>query len=37
MLERSGNEVPAPQDLGSAMHPPVEPAPGSYVLDRVAN
>ncbi|SFL55002.1 PHA/PHB synthase family protein [Geodermatophilus ruber] len=35
MLERSGNEVTAPTTLGSAAHPPREPAPGSYVHDRV--
>ena len=34
-IERSGDEVPAPTELGSAAHPPLEPAPGSYVLDRV--
>src|SRR4051794_28345767 len=34
MLERSGDEVPAPTAVGSAAHPPLEPAPGSYVLDR---
>lgn len=35
MLERSGEERPAPTALGSLRHPPLEPAPGSYVLDRV--
>ncbi|WP_448624197.1 PHA/PHB synthase family protein [Geodermatophilus sp. URMC 64] len=35
MLERSGDEVPAPTTAGSAEHPAREPAPGSYVLDRV--
>jgi polyhydroxyalkanoate synthase subunit PhaC len=35
VLERSGEERPAPADLGSDGHPPLEPAPGSYVLDRV--
>ena len=35
VLERSGAERPAPADLGSDEHPPLEPAPGSYVLDRV--
>ena len=34
-IERSGEEVPAPTEPGSAEHPPLEPAPGSYVLDRV--
>jgi polyhydroxyalkanoate synthase len=34
MLERSGDEVPAPSATGSAAHPPLEPAPGSYVRDR---
>ena len=34
-IARSGEEVPAPTELGSAAHPPLEPAPGSYVLDRV--
>ena len=33
MLERSGDEVPAPSAQGSAAHPPLEPAPGSYVRD----
>jgi polyhydroxyalkanoate synthase len=37
MLERSGDEAPAPETLGSAVHPPREPAPGSYVLDRAAS
>jgi polyhydroxyalkanoate synthase subunit PhaC len=34
MLERSGDEVPAPTSPGSAAHPPLEPAPGSYVRER---
>ena len=29
--ERSGDEVPAPEELGSAAHPPLGDAPGSYV------
>jgi polyhydroxyalkanoate synthase subunit PhaC len=34
VLERSGEERPAPTVSGNADHPPLEPAPGSYVLDR---
>lgn len=34
-IEHSGDEVPAPRTPGSAAHPPLEPAPGSYVRDRV--
>jgi polyhydroxyalkanoate synthase len=34
-IERSGAEVPAPEFLGSALHAPLEAAPGSYVVDRV--
>jgi polyhydroxyalkanoate synthase len=34
-IERSGDEVPAPETLGSSAHPVLEPAPGSYVRDRV--
>lgn len=34
MLERSGEERPAPASPGNAAHPPLEPAPGLYVLDR---
>src|SRR5215213_677009 len=34
MLERSGDEVPASAAQGSRAHPPLEPAPGSYVRDR---
>jgi polyhydroxyalkanoate synthase len=30
----TGDEVPAPAALGSAGHPPLEPAPGSAVRDR---
>ncbi len=33
-LERSGEEVPAPSRAGSGNHPPLEAAPGSYVVDR---
>lgn len=35
MLERSGEEMTAPAAVGSDRHPPLESAPGSYVLDRV--
>jgi polyhydroxyalkanoate synthase subunit PhaC len=35
-LERSGDSVPAPLDLGSAQHAPRQPAPGLYVRDRTA-
>jgi polyhydroxyalkanoate synthase subunit PhaC len=34
-LARSGAERPAPASPGSAGFPPLEPAPGRYVLDRV--
>jgi polyhydroxyalkanoate synthase len=34
ILERSGDDRPAPAATGTAEHPPLEPAPGSYVLDR---
>ncbi|RBY77288.1 poly-beta-hydroxybutyrate polymerase [Geodermatophilus sp. TF02-6] len=34
ILQRSGAEEPAREALGSAAHPPLEPAPGSYVRDR---
>jgi polyhydroxyalkanoate synthase len=34
VLERSGDERPAPATPGSAAHPPLEAAPGSYVRDR---
>lgn len=35
-IERSGDEAPAREMLGSASYPPFEPAPGSYVRDRTA-
>jgi polyhydroxyalkanoate synthase subunit PhaC len=35
MLQRSGDEVPAPPSAGSPDHPEIEPAPGSFVRDRV--
>ena len=31
VVERSGDERPAPQQLGSADFPPLDPAPGRYV------
>ncbi|WP_409329693.1 PHA/PHB synthase family protein [Trujillonella humicola] len=34
VLERSGERRPAPASTGSARHPALEPAPGSYVRDR---
>ena len=34
VLGRSGDERPAPEAPGTAAHPPIEPAPGSYVRDR---
>lgn len=34
LKDRSGKEKPAPTELGSHRHPPIEAAPGSYVLDR---
>ena len=33
-LERSGAEKAPPKKLGSRRHPALEPAPGSYVLER---
>jgi poly[(R)-3-hydroxyalkanoate] polymerase subunit PhaC len=35
VIERSAGTASAPADLGSASHAPLEPAPGSYVRDRV--
>ena len=35
VLERSGAEVEAPETVASDRHPPLEPAPGKYVPDRV--
>lgn len=32
IAERSGKEVAAPKKVGSDAHPPLEPAPGRYVL-----
>jgi hypothetical protein len=34
LLEHSGDERPATSTRGNADQPPLEPAPGSYVLDR---
>jgi polyhydroxyalkanoate synthase subunit PhaC len=33
LAERSGSERPAPESLGSAEHPPLGPAPGTYVVE----
>jgi polyhydroxyalkanoate synthase len=35
-IERSGDEVPAPSELGSSAHPPLQQAPGLYVRDLTA-
>lgn len=35
VLERSGEQTAPPSSLGSTKHAPLEPAPGSYVRDRV--
>jgi polyhydroxyalkanoate synthase len=34
IAERGGPKVAAPRHLGSKQHPPIEPAPGSYVRTR---
>ncbi|WP_199522050.1 PHA/PHB synthase family protein [Geodermatophilus marinus] len=34
LAERSGDEVPAPEELGTADLPPLGDAPGTYVFDR---
>jgi len=36
MIERSGEEVPVPPQLGSSAHPPLQQAPGLYVRDLTA-
>ena len=33
--KRAGNKVKAPKALGSKKHPPMEPAPGLYVVEEV--
>jgi polyhydroxyalkanoate synthase len=33
LIERSGEQKPAAQELGSERFPAIEDAPGSYVLD----
>jgi polyhydroxyalkanoate synthase len=35
VIERAGERRPAPVGLGSDAHPALQPAPGSYVRDRV--
>jgi len=34
LAARSGDEIPAPAALGSADYPPLDPAPGTYVLEK---
>jgi class II poly(R)-hydroxyalkanoic acid synthase len=34
LRDRSGEEKPAPAELGSAEYQPIEPAPGSYVFEK---
>lgn len=34
LQKRSGGKVPAPKALGSKQYPPMEPAPGLYVLEQ---
>jgi polyhydroxyalkanoate synthase subunit PhaC len=34
LAERCGATKPAPAELGAATHPPLEPAPGTFVFDR---
>jgi polyhydroxyalkanoate synthase subunit PhaC len=36
MIERSGEEVPVPPQLGSSAYPPLHEAPGLYVRDLTA-
>ena len=33
LAERSGGEKPRPRALGSAKFPPLDPAPGTYILE----
>jgi polyhydroxyalkanoate synthase len=33
LAQRSGETTPAPAKPGSKLHPPIEPAPGTYVLN----